>query len=218
MREHHALGLAGRARGEEDVGQVVAVARRQERRRCVVGHDLGPGGVARRRQGRQSGRRFEAGASAVAPIVSFDHDQAGQGPAPGHAARRAGASAAATTAALTPLEARIAGGANGRPGGVDRHVRRAGAQDAVDRGDGLEALGKPEADAIAAVDAPAGQPGREPVGAAEELGVAQAPAVLVLDGRCGRAAVRRPPRAIGLSGVHPWACNPPLIGVSNESS
>ena len=102
---------------------------------------------------------------------------------PGHAARRAGASSAATTAALTPLAARMPAARRGRPRGIDRHIRRARAQNAVNRRDGLEALGQPEPDSVAAVDAPARQPGRQAIGAAQELGIGQLSAVLVLHGR-----------------------------------
>ena len=42
MRKHHALGLSGRARGEEDVREVVRIAARSQWRRCIVGQDLGP--------------------------------------------------------------------------------------------------------------------------------------------------------------------------------
>ena len=95
----------------------------------------------------------------AAAVESSTTINRGKGLLLGQAARRDGASSAETTAALTPLAARIAAARNGRPGGIDRHVRCARAQNAVNRGDGLETLGKPEADAIAAVDAPARRAG-----------------------------------------------------------
>ena len=70
MREHHPLGPAGRARGVEDVGQVVGGAARGQRGGGVVGQDLVPGGVG----------RVEPRSAGVAVA---DDDQAGQGAGPG---------------------------------------------------------------------------------------------------------------------------------------
>jgi hypothetical protein len=68
-----------------------------------------------------------------------------------------------------------------RSGCVDRYVRSTGPQNAVNRDDSFETLGKPDRDSITPVDAPAGEPGRDPVGPPEELAIALAPAVLVFE-------------------------------------
>ena len=46
---------------------------------------------------------------------------------------------------------------NGWSGGIDRYIRGPCAQNAVNRGDGFETLGMPEADAISAADGQAGE-------------------------------------------------------------
>ena len=56
VREHDPLGLAGRARGEEDVRQVVLGERGGQRRGGVVGHDFGPVRIAECDRARRRGR------------------------------------------------------------------------------------------------------------------------------------------------------------------
>ena len=53
----------------------------------------------------------------------------------------------------------------------------------MDRRDGLQSLGQEQPDAVAPADAPARQAGGQAVGGAEQVGVGERPAVLVLDGR-----------------------------------
>ena len=71
----------------------------------------------------------------------------------------------ATTTALTPLAAKMPAARTAGPDGINRYVSRSRAKNAVNRRDGLEALGKPEANAVAPAHAPAGQPGRQPISA-----------------------------------------------------
>ena len=206
VREHHSLGLAGRARGEEDVRQVVRRAGRQERRRRIIGDDLGPGGIARIDRDRRRGLGCRASAGRlVLGIRPSTTIRRGGGPLPGHAARRAGTSSAATTAALTPLAARMpaarAAGPVGSTGTYDAPVRR------------MPWIAV-TASRLLGNQRPTRSPRSTPQRASrvasairpvQELGIAQPPAVLVLHGRYGRAAARRPRRAVGLNGVHPWA-------------
>jgi hypothetical protein len=51
----------------------------------------------------------------------------------------------------------------------------------VNRGDGFEPLWKPDCDSITALDAPTGEPRRNPVGPPQELAIAQAPAMLIFE-------------------------------------
>ena len=191
VREHHALGLAGRARGVEDVGQVVGVARAaaaaRARRR--------PGPRPRRRRRRRASRASSGPrpGGSVGPTTI----RRGRGPGPGQASRRAAASAAATTTALTPPAAKMPAARDGRAGRVDRHVRRARTEDAVDRRDGLQPLGQEQPDAVAPADAPARQPGRQAVGGvrAARRKYSVRPCSSSTAGWSGRA--RRPRRGAG---------------------
>ncbi len=92
VREHHALGLAGRARGVEDVGEVVSAsggARARGRRRPGLGPGASPGAIGRAGVASPVTIRRGRGLRRATP---------GGGPAPG---------SAATTTALTPASARI---------------------------------------------------------------------------------------------------------------
>ena len=105
-------------------------------------------------------------------------------------------------------------GACGRTRGVNRNVRRARAQDAVNRRHRFQALGQPEPDSIATIDAPASQPRGHAIRAMSELGIALPLAVLVFDGGMFGPPLARPRPAVGLSGVRPWLLTYPAPGSS----
>ena len=138
--------------------------------------------------------------------LALDHDQARQGAGTGPRCSERSCELGGDDRRLDAAGRQNACGANGRACGVDRHIRRTGTQNAVDRGHGLETLGQPETHPVAPVDAPTRQPGRQSIRVSLERSIAKPATVLVLHGR-----MIGPPRAvlpaIGLSGVHPWASN-----------
>ena len=77
MGKHHAFGLAGRARGEEDVGQVVAVAAGKSGDGASSAEDFRPAGIARDATSVADGPPVEAGCRPVVAVVGFDHNQPG---------------------------------------------------------------------------------------------------------------------------------------------
>jgi hypothetical protein len=74
-------------------------------------------------------------------------------------------------------------GAKDRSRGINGHVRRTHAQNAVDRCHGFETLGEPQADPVTASNSPPGQPSAQAISAAPKCGIAEPAAVLVFDGR-----------------------------------
>ncbi len=165
VREHHALGLPGRARGIEDVREVVLIHRRGQRRGRVVGHHPVPRGVGR------------------AGLAIAHDDEPGQGAA-------FGPGGAEGLGVLGEDDDRLHAGVgqDARPpdrrrARVDRDIRRARAQHAVDGRDGLPPLGQEEPHAISPAHAPAMEARRQPVGRAEQLAICSNLAAFVLDGR-----------------------------------
>ena len=107
MREHDSLGLAGRARGEQDVGQVVLVEAGGQGGRGIVGHDLGP---ERSRRGSPAGWLRAERAPRLSPArrAPARRGSAGAGSqAPPMPRARPAASGPAITTALTPLAAKM---------------------------------------------------------------------------------------------------------------
>ncbi len=81
MREHHTLGTAGRARGEKNICQVVLCPRGGQRRRRVVGEDVGPQGIdGSRRCVRPDVKPAVAIGRGLAccPLAAGRYDQSGQ--------------------------------------------------------------------------------------------------------------------------------------------
>src|SRR5271157_2516903 len=122
-------------------------------------------------------------------FLQNDQDQSrqGAGAAPGISQR--GGKRAVDDDHLDSGRREDAGGARGRPRGIDWHVRGPRAKNAVNGRDGLEALGQPQAHTVASARAPARQAGRQTIGTVPQRRKRQRPAVLINNG-----SVIGPPR------------------------
>jgi hypothetical protein len=159
VRQHHALGHAGRAGRVEDVGEIIVDHWHGLRARAGARHLVEP----RRRNTRHRRRVLLADQEHEAgPVIAQRLEQ-----------RRG---------AIGRGDDRTDGAVRGdrrRPHHrrlrVDRHVGGAGSHRAVHGGDGVDPLRRVESDSVASADAGVGERGGDGVGASRQLGVRDRP-------------------------------------------
>ena len=146
MRKHDSFGGAGRARGIENVGEIVGGVDGFERAWGPIILNFDPSRVESVEFGR---------------IANEDQSRDRTGTGPG-ASKRFGEFGVNDDR----LDARVGQDARAPSRGcqrIDGNVGGARAQNALDRGDGLDRFGQKETDSIASADVPAPQAGREPI-------------------------------------------------------
>ena len=155
VREHHALRLAGGARGVEDVREVGATRRERCacRRRCfrIRLIERLPQGSSRAGLSGQDQRRVRSQLLQLRPELRIE--------------------AALHDDCLDRAVLQDVGVARRRRAGVDRHVRGAGLQDAVDRCDGVDGLPHVDPDAVAGTHSDRAKPVPEAIGKRRQLAV-----------------------------------------------
>ena len=184
VREHHAFGIAGRARCVEDVGQV-ALERAQLGCAIALRRDLGPRHVRHPCVARRVAARGRAGRRPLFREPHRTHRGAGRE----RLIERGGPLRNGHEPRDRAVARDVGQPRRGRPG-IDRHVSCARLHHAVERDHALDRARQPQRNPVAGPHAVPGERAREAVREALELGVRERAAVHH-KGRPAREARRR---------------------------